>query len=155
MNVSNETAMVYFIYFYDHYFIILKNLLDINECIEFGYCDQTCQNHRPGFTCGCLGSCYKLQMQQAAGTNVTLRGYCISNDAEKMRLFVARREGLYRLNPYSKDDPAKRIATGEFIYGVDYDFGEKKIFWTDRLTHSAFRADITPAGEIEHIRWRD
>lgn len=50
-----------------------------------------------------------------------------------MRLFLARREGLYRLNPFSKDEPAKKLASGEFIYGVDYDFTQNKLFWTDRL----------------------
>jgi hypothetical protein len=34
--------------------------------------------------------------------NLTLRGYCISSEPEQMRLFVARREGLYRLNPFDK-----------------------------------------------------
>jgi len=34
--------------------------------------------------------------------NLTLRGYCISSEPEQMRLFVARREGLYRLNPANK-----------------------------------------------------
>uniref|UniRef100_A0A183CD31 EGF-like domain-containing protein n=1 Tax=Globodera pallida TaxID=36090 RepID=A0A183CD31_GLOPA len=136
---------------------------DINECAEFGYCDQTCQNHRPSFTCGCLGSCFRLQMVQsissAPGTgghsNLTLRGYCISNEAEKMRLYVARREGLYRLNPTNKDEQAVKIASGEFIYGVDFDYEQKKMFWTDRMSHSLFRADITPSGDIEKIKKLD
>lgn len=33
--------------------------------------------------------------------NLTLRGYCVSRDAETMRLFIARREGLYRYRPSS------------------------------------------------------
>uniref|UniRef100_A0A914GSI0 Low-density lipoprotein receptor-related protein n=1 Tax=Globodera rostochiensis TaxID=31243 RepID=A0A914GSI0_GLORO len=136
---------------------------DINECAEFGYCDQTCQNHRPSFTCGCLGSCFRLQMVQSISSapgagghsNLTLRGYCISNEAEKMRLYVARREGLYRLNPTNKDEQAVKIASGEFIYGVDFDYEQKKMFWTDRMSHSLFRADITPSGDIEKIKKLD
>uniref|UniRef100_A0A914L2L5 Low-density lipoprotein receptor-related protein n=2 Tax=Meloidogyne TaxID=189290 RepID=A0A914L2L5_MELIC len=138
-----------------------RSCIDINECADFGYCDQTCQNHRPSFTCGCLGSCFKLQMVQSTGANsgspfggsnnLTLRGYCISSEPEQMRLFVARREGLYRLNPANKEESAVKIASGEFIYGVDFDYEKRKIFWTDRLAHSLYRADITSGGDIEHI----
>jgi len=55
---------------------------------------------------------YRLQMVQSTGANsgspfggsnnLTLRGYCIYSEPEQMRLFVARREGLYRLNPANK-----------------------------------------------------
>lgn len=70
---------------------------DINECVEWGYCDQGCQNHRPGFTCSCLGECYHLEMMHGPGNdNHTLRGYCLSRDSGTMRLYIARREGLYR-----------------------------------------------------------
>lgn len=73
---------------------------DINECTEWGYCDQGCQNHRPGFTCSCLGDCFDLEMMHGPGKdNLTMRGYCLSKNADKMRLFIARREGLYRFAP--------------------------------------------------------
>ena len=54
-----------------------------------------------------------------------------------------------------QDEAAIKIASGEFIYGVDFDFEESKIFWTDRLAHALFRADITVSGEIEHIKKLD
>lgn len=126
---------------------------DINECAEFGYCDQLCANHRPGFTCSCLGDCFTLQMEHGPGKdNLTMRGYCVSNNADKMKLFVARREGLYRLNPKNPDEEVKKLASGEFIYGIDFDYGDRKIFWTDRLAHSAFSADVDDEGEISQIK---
>uniref|UniRef100_A0AC35G4G5 EGF-like domain-containing protein n=1 Tax=Panagrolaimus sp. PS1159 TaxID=55785 RepID=A0AC35G4G5_9BILA len=129
---------------------------DVNECAEWGYCDQQCQNHRPGFTCSCLGDCFKLQMIHGPQSdNNTIRGYCVSKDTETMRLFVARREGLYLLNPFSTEEVPKKIASGEFIYGVGFDYGDRKLFWTDRLAHAAFTADIKDNGEIEHIRKLD
>uniref|UniRef100_A0A158P9R2 EGF-like domain-containing protein n=1 Tax=Angiostrongylus cantonensis TaxID=6313 RepID=A0A158P9R2_ANGCA len=126
---------------------------DINECAEFGYCDQLCANHHPGFTCSCLGNCYTLQMFHGPGQdNLSTRGYCISENAEKMKLFVARREGLYRIDPNGPNTEAKRLASGEFIYGIDFDYGDRKIFWTDRLSHSAFSADVDEDGEISQIK---
>lgn len=84
--------------------------------------------------------------------NLTMRGYCVSNNADKMRLFVARREGLYRLNPKNPDEEAKKLTSGEFIYGIDFDYGVRKLFWTDRLAHSAFSADVDDEGEISSIK---
>uniref|UniRef100_A0A1I7SE82 EGF-like domain-containing protein n=1 Tax=Bursaphelenchus xylophilus TaxID=6326 RepID=A0A1I7SE82_BURXY len=127
---------------------------DINECAEFGYCDQNCQNHKPGFTCQCLGTCYTLEMTHSAA-NGTIRGYCKSAEPEKMRLYVARREGLYLVDPNSKHDEPKRLTNGEFIYGVAFDFNDRKLFWTDRLTHSAFTADIKQDGDIENLKKLD
>jgi len=91
--------------------------------------------------------------------NMTFRGYCISQEANTMRLYVARREGLYLLTPPTGSETevkeAKRITTGEFIYGVGYDYGDRKLFWTDRLSHSAFAADLLENGEVEHINKLD
>lgn len=84
--------------------------------------------------------------------NLTLRGYCVSNNADKMKLFLARREGLYKLSPNGPNHDAKKLASGEFIYGVDFDYGDRKIFWTDRLAHSAFSADVDEDGEISDIK---
>ncbi|KAM3721677.1 Low-density lipoprotein receptor-related protein [Dirofilaria immitis] len=129
---------------------------DINECIEWGYCDQGCQNHRPGFTCSCLGECFHLEMMHGPGSdNHTLRGYCLSQNADAMRLYVARREGLYRINPNNPNEEAEKLVSGEFIYGIGFDFGDKKIFWTDRLSHSAFSADIDDNGDIKNIKKLD
>ncbi|VDK47362.1 unnamed protein product [Anisakis simplex] len=129
---------------------------DVNECAEWGYCDQGCQNHRPGFTCSCMSECYSLEMMHGPGVdNLTLRGYCLSRNHENMKLFVARREGLYRLNPNNKDEEPKRLVSGEFIYGIDYDYGDKKLFWTDRLSHSAFSADLDEEGDIQNIKKLD
>lgn len=72
-----------------------------------------------------------------------------------MRLYIARREGLYLINPNNKNEPAKKIASGEYIYGIAYDYGDRKLFWTDRLAHSAFRADLNDDGDIEHIKKLD
>ena len=87
-------------------------------------------------------------------SNLTLRGYCISNEPDQMRLYIARREGLYRLNPSAgaKDEAPVKITGGDFIYGIDFDYEQKKMFWTDRLGHALFRADITPSGDVEHIK---
>uniref|UniRef100_A0A1I7WFR3 Low-density lipoprotein receptor domain class A n=1 Tax=Heterorhabditis bacteriophora TaxID=37862 RepID=A0A1I7WFR3_HETBA len=48
-------------------------LVNVNECAEFGYCDQLCANHRPGFTCSCLGECYTLQVKTLFFKNIYYR----------------------------------------------------------------------------------
>lgn len=96
-------------------------------------------------------------MRHGAGAdNLTFRGYCISQEPQQMRLYVARREGLYLLTPPQYADSeikeAKKITNGEFIYGVGYDYGDRKLFWTDRLSHSAFTASLLGKFEIVFVK---
>lgn len=51
-----------------------------------------------------------------------------------MRLFVSRREGIYLLNPSQPTASAqpKKIIEGEFLYGIDYDYSQNKVFWGER-----------------------
>lgn len=54
-----------------------------------------------------------------------------------MSLLFSRREGLYKLKVNGNDDgPSSiqllKLTSGKFIYGVDYDFNDNKIFWTER-----------------------
>lgn len=105
-----------------------------------------------------------INSSESSLSNLTIRGYCVSEKSDQMKLFVARREGLYVLdspsapiNQNKKVDellPAKKIASGEFIYGVGFDYFNQKLFWTDRLNHAMFRADITEDGlGIEKIKY--
>lgn len=46
----------------------------------------------------------------------------------------------------------KKLVNGEFIYGIDFDYEDKQMFWTDRLSHSVFSANIDDNGDIQHIK---
>ncbi|VDO95583.1 unnamed protein product [Soboliphyme baturini] len=102
-----------------------RSCQDINECSEYGYCDQLCENHRPGFRCMCFSDCYELILKND-------RGYCRSHEYNRMRLLVARREGLYRINPFDDRQPSEKLLSGKFLYGVNYDFETHKLFWVER-----------------------
>lgn len=54
-----------------------------------------------------------------------------------MRLLVSRREGLYRIDPRGPNggEPPLKLLDGEFIYGVDFDYADKLIFWVEREKH--------------------
>lgn len=58
-----------------------------------------------------------------------------------------------RINPNNPNEEAKKLVTGEFIYGIGFDYGDKKMFWTDRLSHSTFSGDIDDNGDIKNIKF--
>ena len=100
---------------------------DVNECTEWGHCDQKCENMRATYSCPCLGDCYSS----------TAKGYCKSAEHDQMRILASRREGLYRIDPNQKE-ASERLIAGEFIYGVDFDYREGKLFYTERLKHTIY-----------------
>ncbi len=66
------------------------------------------------------------------------RGYCVAPDTADMVILWARREGLYKFKPppdtRSLRQPVdnQQIRDGKFIYGVDYDYNDHMVFWTER-----------------------
>lgn len=75
-------------------------LADINECAEFGHCDQVCENkgQPQQFNCKCHGDCWTLDwVTKTPEFNVSTRGYCKSRNPEDLWLLIGRREGLYKV----------------------------------------------------------
>ncbi|XP_003373299.1 putative Low-density lipoprotein receptor domain class A [Trichinella spiralis] len=123
-----------------------RNCEDVDECKEYGYCDQKCFNAEPGYHCECYSDCFELVLKSG-------RGYCRSRDYQSMRLLVARREGLYLVNPYeAPDQKALRLVGGKFIYGVDFDYESRKVFWVERETHEVFEATLDHDEELKNHR---
>ncbi|KRZ56210.1 Low-density lipoprotein receptor-related protein [Trichinella nativa] len=121
-----------------------RNCEDVDECKEYGYCDQKCFNAEPGYHCECYSDCFELVLKSG-------RGYCRSH--QSMRLLVARREGLYLVNPYeAPDQKALRLVGGKFIYGVDFDYESRKVFWVERETHEVFEATLDRDEELKNHR---
>ncbi|CDW53518.1 Low-density lipoprotein receptor-related protein [Trichuris trichiura] len=117
---------------------------DIDECSEYGYCDQECKNLEPGFQCTCMSDCFELTLKNG-------RGYCLSRDHSSMRLLVARREGLYAINPFA-DVEAERLVGGKFIYGVDFDYESKKVFWVEREANQIYDGTLNDEGILINHR---
>jgi hypothetical protein len=135
-------------------------------CAEFGHCDQTCTelDAVEHFSCGCLGNC--LSVKYIGGTpisNITTRGYCVSNNTNDMYLLVAKREGmsmhmrqllnihigLYNINPNTGAALKLVESPIKFIYGIDYDYARKTIFWSERDEHVIYTSFIEPNGTIK------
>ncbi len=109
------------------------SLADVNECREFGHCDQRCDNRRPGFRCRCVGPCFQLKMVGGPGVDNSSspRGYCVSKEKGKARLFFTKRDKMYSIDPNAADPKttAKVVAEGKFLYGVDFDYADGKVFF--------------------------
>lgn len=59
---------------------------------------------------------------------------------------------ILRINPSDPGEEKRMMVSGEFIYGIGFDFADKKMFWSDRLSHSVFSADIDNDGDVENIK---
>lgn len=100
---------------------------DLNECEEWGYCDQLCTNFHQGFNCSCKAG-YELQ------DKVT----CKAVDSLTMRLIFARQAVIYELNPIDKSLQELSMTAGQ-VGGLDFHYGRREIFWTmleNRTIHS-------------------
>lgn len=53
-----------------------------------------------------------------------------------MRIFFTRREGLYRMNVNPGEFNVKKLTDGKFLYGIDYDYANHLLFWTERDEHA-------------------
>lgn len=92
--------------------------------------------------------CYSLSMR-----NESSRGYCLSQNHDDMILLASRREGIYRIDPVGKEKVEKILGEGKFIYGIDFDYQDKKLFWTEREKHSIFEGTIdAEAKKVTSIR---
>lgn len=77
----------------------------------------------------------------------------MSNEADKMRLIFSKRETLYRFNPSASGQSADALASGKFIYGVTYDYGDRKLFYTERDENAVFVADINEAADLSNVEY--
>ncbi|XP_022692321.1 low-density lipoprotein receptor-related protein 2-like isoform X2 [Varroa jacobsoni] len=104
-----------------------RSCIDLNECEEWGYCDQLCTNFHQGFNCSCKAG-YELQ------DKVT----CKAVDSLTMRLIFARQAVIYELNPIDKSLQELSMTAGQ-VGGLDFHYGRREIFWTmleNRTIHS-------------------
>lgn len=101
--------------------------LDLNECEEWGYCDQLCTNFNEGYNCSCK-----------AGYELEGKASCKAVDSDEMRLIFARQAIIYELNPVDRSLNELSVTPGQ-IGGLDFHYNRREIFWTmldNRTIHS-------------------
>ena len=109
------------------------------------------------FNCSCRGNCWELRYSNGQPMfNYDTRGYCHARNSQTASILLARREGLYRISltpPYVAERLAESV--DNFIYGVDYDYEEGKLFWTERNQNAVYSTDFrrtSTKGPLSNVR---
>ena len=112
------------IYIFFAWTIILNALVrfsDINECDTFGVCSQKCTNFVGGYHCSCDESKYEAVASQPHSCKaITPSPY----------LLFSGRTLLHIINLRTDEATSVVKETGSAV-AVDYDYHDKRLFWTD------------------------
>nr|XP_022902920.1 low-density lipoprotein receptor-related protein 2 [Onthophagus taurus] len=99
-----------------------KTCVDLNECQEWGYCDQRCINTDGGYSCSC-----------ARGYNLNKIGNrCMAQNASQMMLVFVHDGGVNVMNSQGQD--VKFLANATGATGLDFHYQKKLLFWSDTKT---------------------
>lgn len=98
-----------------------KTCIDLDECSEWGHCDQLCTNTDSSFTCAC-----------ADGYTLVDRTKCVSSNSSNLVLIFAHDRAIFRMMEHGQD--AKNIANASSASGVTFHYLKNLLFWSDLKT---------------------
>ena len=94
--------------------------LDLNECEEWGYCDQKCENTEGHYKCSCVDG-YDLNDNNVCQAKLTF---------PKMKLLFTNTKSIYSID---KNGNAKRelLSNATSASGLDFHYRKQFLFYTD------------------------
>ncbi|XP_071943214.1 low-density lipoprotein receptor-related protein 2-like [Antedon mediterranea] len=109
--------------------------IDFDECESWGFCEQHCVNSPGSYTCSCI-----------SGYTLNSDNKCIE-DAPSPYVIFSSGTSIYKTN---LDGTNKReILQGVRAIGLDVDYANDKVYWTDNTLDQIFRSDLTnPSAEM-------
>ena len=104
-------------------------ITDRDECQEWGYCDQLCENTEGSYTC----SCYP-------GFDLVDNKNCIANKIlTPYSIYFAHDKSILQID--SRGQNQEVVANGSLVSGLDYHFAKNLLFWIDVKTKKVRRVD--------------
>ncbi|XP_014481783.1 PREDICTED: low-density lipoprotein receptor-related protein 2 [Dinoponera quadriceps] len=121
-----------------------RTCIDRDECSEWGFCEQLCENNDGSYTCSCV-----------PGYTLHGRNKCRTQNSSSLELLLAQDRAVWRLSANGED--RRIIANTTGASGLDYMYSRGLLFWSDlktRKVHSESlnfgnvvrKADISMAG---------
>ncbi|XP_063240571.1 low-density lipoprotein receptor-related protein 2 [Bacillus rossius redtenbacheri] len=118
-----------------------RSCVDRNECLEWGFCDQTCKNTYGSFSCSCAPG-YLLNGSR-----------CHVPNPSAAHLFFAFDHSVLRIDPES--NRTQLVANTTAASGLDFHYEYNMLFWSDVKTHKIHsqalleeRPDRKPSSDI-------
>ncbi|XP_024940882.1 low-density lipoprotein receptor-related protein 2 isoform X2 [Cephus cinctus] len=103
-----------------------RSCIDRDECSEWGFCEQLCQNTDGSYICSC-----------APGYVLHGRNQCRAENTSALELLLAEDRSIWRMKATGDDVTQIAIPTG--ASGIDYYYSTNLFFWSDiktRKVHS-------------------
>lgn len=106
-----------------------KSCIDLNECLEWGYCDQYCVNTEGSYKCSC-----------SPGYSLLPPRHCKAINSTDMRILFAHHSSIFRTD--------QQVSTLDIVTntnsssGLDYHFDRKLLFWSDVQTRNIYSINV-------------
>ncbi|KAJ8668102.1 hypothetical protein QAD02_009765, partial [Eretmocerus hayati] len=101
-----------------------RSCIDRNECLEWGFCEQLCENTDGGYSCSC-----------AIGYSLYNKSRCrLAGHARPLELLVAQERAIWRMLPTGSGEDKQLVTNTTGASGLDYHFERSLLFWSDIKT---------------------
>jgi low density lipoprotein-related protein 2 len=98
---------------------------DRDECREWGYCHQLCENTDGSYQCSCM-----------PGYSLVDRSQCIASNSSSLLLFFAHDHSVWRMTAQGHDIQLVANTTG--ASGLDFHYRNNQLYWSDIKTRKVY-----------------
>ena len=110
-------------------------IVDRNECEEWNFCDQKCENTDGSFKCTCIEG-YELED----------RTYCKAKlSYPKMKIFFTHTDTIYTMD--SRGNKRNAIANATAASGLDFHYKRRLLFFTDTEKRKVYQMQLDESGK--------
>lgn len=110
-----------------------RTCLDLDECNEWGHCDQLCANSEGSYSCSC-----------ATGYTLVDRSRCVAPNAGNLELIFAHDRAVVRMSSHGQD--SRNIANATGASGVAFHYARNLLFWSDIKTRKVQSIPLNEGG---------
>ncbi|XP_067141896.1 low-density lipoprotein receptor-related protein 2 isoform X5 [Centruroides vittatus] len=103
--------------------------IDLDECAEWGYCDQLCLNTQGSYQCSCI-----------AGFELLPPRHCRATNSSEMRLFFAHHSAIYKTD--AEGLSIEIVTNTTAASGLDYHYDRNVLFWSDSDTRKIYSVSL-------------
>lgn len=111
-----------------------RTCVDRDECSEWGFCEQLCENTDGWYTCHC-----------APGYILHGHNKCRAQNISVLELLLAQDRAVWRLSATGED--RRIIANTTGASGVDYLYSRNLLFWSDVKTRKVHSESLNPGSD--------
>ena len=109
-------------------------LSDRNECEEWNFCDQKCENTNGDYKCTCVDG-YELKNKNYCQAKLTF---------PKMKLFFTNTDTIWTMDKQGNGRTA--VANATAASGLDFHYKRKLLFFTDTDKRKVYQMQLDDAG---------